>query len=291
MQGFVLNQGDGWNWTLDYLGRTLDELLVTGESDQAEHDAFASYETFSRILGKRLGEMHALLSQLTEDEAFRPEQIESEEAAELAAEIRGQLTAAIQALGAHPDWQESDKVRAEALIAQERDLHRLIDLFSQGASGQLKIRIHGDLHLGQLLVTGSDVTIIDFEGEPTKTLAERRAKASPWRDVAGVLRSFEYASAMVEKSRRASGGPYVSADPRTILGRFERVASASFLAAYRAAAPQEMDKADGLLDLFLLQKATYEVSYEAANRPTWLDVPLRGLSDIANRLLARRDVP
>ena len=145
-------------------------------------------------------------------------------------------------------------------------------------------RIHGDLHLGQILVAGEDAVFIDFEGEPARPLEERRGKASPLRDVAGVLRSFDYAAAMVGRNEQSS--PHVSGARREdFLERFRSDAAEAFLNAYRqttlaAGLPLSVE----LLDMFLIEKAAYEIAYEAANRPSWLDVPLGGLHALAQRL-------
>ena len=142
-------------------------------------------------------------------------------------------------------------------------------------------RIHGDYHLGQVLIAQSDVAIIDFEGEPGRSLAERRGKSSPLRDVAGMLRSFDYAASMALDLHRASmGEASPRAEARAALWRDET--TAAFLAAYReavAGAATAPDDALGaaLLDLFLLQKAIYEIDYELGNRPAWVRIPLRGV--------------
>jgi maltose alpha-D-glucosyltransferase/alpha-amylase len=159
------------------------------------------------------------------------------------------------------------------------------DLASKGV-GSPVTRIHGDLHLGQILVANGDVFIIDFEGEPAKPLEIRRAKNSPYRDVAGMLRSFDYAAAVVDSKSRESHAHLPEARRVAFLDSFVTRATESFLSGYRTAAGAADSPADqALLDLFLLEKAAYEIAYEAANRPTWIDVPLRGLARLADSLL------
>ena len=163
-------------------------------------------------------------------------------------------------------------------------------LAAVAAGHAMQTRVHGDFHLGQVLVVGDDAFIIDFEGEPARTMEQRRAKSSPMRDVAGLLRSFDYAAAAAMPGRQAASD--AAAERRLqILRRFRDDASASFLAAYRAVLdgtdrPWATGAAfDALLDLFLLEKAAYEIRYEAANRPAWVGIPLGGLHSIAQRLV------
>jgi maltose alpha-D-glucosyltransferase/alpha-amylase len=190
-------------------------------------------------------------------------------------------------------------------------MRELVLRLAEESNHALRIRIHGDFHLGQVLVTAGDAYIVDFEGEPMKTLAERRAKRSPWVDVAGLLRSHAYAAAVAAiKDAQTSTTPALDTfDPGSIalgtptigatalaeqtlaqqaamLNNFLADSRKAFLEAYRAAVPPPvLESGELLLDLFLIEKAAYEVCYEAANRPQWIGVPLSGLSGIADRLL------
>jgi maltose alpha-D-glucosyltransferase/alpha-amylase len=144
----------------------------------------------------------------------------------------------------------------------------------------LKIRHHGDYHLGQVLVSNNDFVIIDFEGEPNRPLEEGRAKRSPLRDVAGMLRSFDYAkwSAMKRAAQAEGGADKLLAE----LDSWERAVRETFLRAYATAMEDSglfasFDDVHGLLELAELEKLLYEVRYEAANRPDWLHIPLAGL--------------
>jgi len=153
----------------------------------------------------------------------------------------------------------------------------------------VRIRHHGDYHLGQVLYTGTDFMIIDFEGEPTRTLPERRKKALAMRDVAGMLRSFQYAAF----SALFATGPDVPAEP----GRRSAVELAAFWTAWTGATyvrayfaeagglrcvPSETGERRLLLDVFLLQKALYEMVYELNNRPDWVRIPLRGILSLVS---------
>jgi maltose alpha-D-glucosyltransferase / alpha-amylase len=150
-------------------------------------------------------------------------------------------------------------------------------------------RIHGDFHLGQVLVASGEAYIIDFEGEPSRPLAERRAKSSPLRDAAGLLRSFDYAAATITEGDSVSTA-YVPEELRNeFIARFHIGVIRAFMSAYGAAVGGRRDPANrALLDLFLIEKAAYEIGYEAANRPMWLRVPLAGLCRLARRVLHQR---
>jgi len=151
------------------------------------------------------------------------------------------------------------------------------------ATGGLRIRVHGDLHLGQVLVIKGDAYLIDFEGEPARPLSERRGKHSPYKDVSGVLRSFDYAAAMTINVHNVDNSVEAEAARKRVAERYLREAREAFVQAYREAAAslehawQDPQGADAALALFGLEKAAYEVAYEAENRPTWLPVPLHGL--------------
>ena len=141
------------------------------------------------------------------------------------------------------------------------------------------------MHLGQVLVAGADTQIIDFEGEPSKSIEQRRDKASPLRDIAGVIRSFDYAAAKVARGR-AAAAPETEARAANLLQRFRNEAASALLAGYAVGAADALPPIDAdLLDLFTVEKAAYEIGYEAANRPDWLSVPLNGLAQLADRLL------
>jgi maltose alpha-D-glucosyltransferase/alpha-amylase len=149
----------------------------------------------------------------------------------------------------------------------------------------VKTRIHGDYHLGQVLIVQNDVMIVDFEGEPSRPADERRAKASPLRDAAGMLRSFAYAAETVARDMRARFG---EAAPRVTAATaaWQRAVERTFMAAYREAAQgspawveDEATRAR-LLRLHLLGKALYEIDYEANNRPDWIETPIRGVLSV-----------
>jgi maltose alpha-D-glucosyltransferase/alpha-amylase len=287
LQRFIHSQGDAWRWTLDTLARTAQQSDDT-ESEAPEMsdmaDPIVDLLQFAGKLGTRLAELHAVLAQPTDDPAFAPERATTDDCAHLAQQVKQQLEKALSALPSGDD-RDDDIVRMTMqLRTQQAELEKLIDRLAAGATGALRIRIHGDFHLGQVLVSSGDVYLLDFEGEPARTLEERREKNSPWRDVAGLLRSYDYAAYFSANSGPSDLGETALARRQKILQRYVPESRDAFLAAYRDAAPDAV-AADALLDLFTLEKATYEICYEVANRPTWLPVPLRGLTELAARLL------
>ena len=153
-------------------------------------------------------------------------------------------------------------------------------------AGLAKTRFHGDLHLGQVLASQDDFIIVDFEGEPGRSLEERRAKSCVLRDVAGMLRSFSYAA--YAAAVRPEAGSTLTPEAQQSLSSWEDGARRHFLEGYFkataevASVPSERASFDALLDLFLLEKALYELRYEIANRPDWVGIPLRGLLELAD---------
>jgi maltose alpha-D-glucosyltransferase/alpha-amylase len=269
VQRFVYNQGDGWQWTLGVL-----ERLAT-----AEQFTFSNYENFAAKLGARLAEMHAVLARASDDEAFAPEPADAGYADTLVQRVIDGIDRAAALIEARQDPQLLAK--GGLLLDRREPLSERVRAVARAAIGRTRTRIHGDLHLGQVLVTGNDVMFIDFEGEPAKSMEERRAKDFAIRDVAGILRSFDYAAAVAEAARPAAAD---SEGARTT-ERYERFRDAAADAFLNGYAPDGEALRDPLLDLFLIDKAAYEVAYEAANRPDWLHVPVAGLVRAAARLL------
>jgi len=202
-------------------------------------------------------------------------------ATEWVAQAQNELEHALSALDRATGLSDSETELVRELVGHRGQLLDSVAHFAQAGVGSIRTRIHGDLHLGQVLVAGGDVQIIDFEGEPRKTMTQRRAKASPMRDVAGMIRSFDYVTMQVARTHRLSGAPS-EARIDSLLATFRGMAEEAFLASYTEGLGTLMsDGAMELINLFALEKAAYEVGYEAANRPDWLAVPLRGLARIA----------
>jgi maltose alpha-D-glucosyltransferase/alpha-amylase len=293
VQGFVRNQGDGWEWTLDFLHRTVEEMAITGEEaeNRDELDAFSPYLGFATAIGRRLGELHATLSEPTDDPDFAP--LPADPAALLgwAAGVKEQLDLAFALLRTARQWPDEATERMAGWLLSRKDaLEAAIDALALGARGALQTRVHGDFHLGQVLVVQGDAYLIDFEGEPARPMEQRRAKGNGLRDAAGLLRSFDYAVAAAAMGR-AAASPGMQERRAEMLPRFRDRASAAFLAAYRAVLRDAAhpwvapDSVAALLDLFLIEKAAYEIRYEAANRPGWLGIPVRGLEEIVRRVV------
>jgi len=271
VQRFVYNQGDGWAWTLAMLDR------LASDADWN----LSNYENFARNIGRRLAEMHTVLARPGSGAAFAPEAMTLADADRLSGRVEGQLDKALGALEkAAPG--DADGPAIAYLRDNRAALMKRIQAVARRAEGRTRTRIHGDLHLGQMLVTGSDIMLIDFEGEPVRSLDERRAKDLPERDIAGMLRSFDYAAAVAERKTMAIGE---TGDTRSDARHedFRRRACEAFMDGYRGAS-DTVDAA--LLDMMVLEKAAYEVVYEAANRPAWIGVPVAGLARAAERLLA-----
>ena len=285
---YVRNQGDAWTYVTDALDRDM-ERLDTGDRDAAVEEVgtvMGGPLDLGDVLGRRTAELHRALSSGRDGSDFGIEALTSDRLSGLVDEVKGEATALLDRLagqGARLD--ETGQALAEAVLARrEALLERLDGLKGLTPSGGL-CRVHGDYHLGQVLVVQTDVMIIDFEGEPTRSLAERVAKTSPLRDVAGMLRSFDYALWSTVRRRLQLGGDR----ERTLasVDDWRRATQGTFLDAYRATMagaavyPDDADFAQALLDLFLIQKAVYEVGYEMAMRPDWIDIPLRGLLALA----------
>ena len=285
--GFTRHQGDAWTWILDHLTRAIDELVTTESAEAAETDFLADCEAVLVSIGKRLGEMHALLARATPDQAFAPKAAGANDTKEWARKIEERLRRAFDAINRHSEWErDEDRQRASALLTMQDTLVRNVYALAPAGLDTLTTRIHGDFHLGQVLVSAGDVFIIDFEGEPATSISARRAKVSPLRDVASLLRSIDYVAATLLDRKGVGAMPVDETRRNELIVQFRRGASAAFLRAYWQASPMRNTPATrALLDLFLIEKAAYEICYEAANRPTWIGVPLAGLSRIADRLI------
>jgi maltose alpha-D-glucosyltransferase/alpha-amylase len=281
LQGFVDNQGDGFAFSVNYLSQFL-EARTTETNAPLPEDPHRGYLALVRTLGTRTGELHAALATRAGDPAFEPETATADQAAgwcqraqQDATRVLDQLARKLSSLPAavRPEAERVQGLR-EAILA------RLADC--SAATGTLLIRVHGDYHLGQVLLAKNDFIITDFEGEPARPLAERRHKHPPLKDVAGMLRSFDYT--MYEALRRTtSDRPDLVPALVPIAQRWQAETAAAFLEAYRAAVGaaatlQGASTAQSLLDFFVLEKALYELAYELDNRPDWVAIPLRGIA-------------
>jgi maltose alpha-D-glucosyltransferase/alpha-amylase len=308
LQEFVANEGDAWGYTLDVLVRFFADALTRedglagdpqpapglvaaarGEIPAEAHGHIGAYLESARLLGQRTGELHLALASTAEDPAFAPEPFSTLYQRSLYQSCRGQARQGLERLQRlRPQLPADVQARAAVLLGRgdaiDARLRRVLD----HKIGGERIRTHGDFHLGQVLFTGRDFRIIDFEGEPARPLSERRLKRPALRDVAGMLRSFHYAAfgRLVES---AEDGSLRSADQRQLLpwARYWVCwVSVAFLQGYFAAAgaarflPTTDADLQVLLDLHLIEKALYEIQYELDHRPDWVVVPLEGMLDL-----------
>ncbi|WP_062234245.1 maltokinase N-terminal cap-like domain-containing protein [Aureimonas sp. N4] len=257
----------------------LAERLRAGEGTKAGAHTFDP----GRTIGRRTGEMHAALGTETGQSAFDPEPLDRVSLARIVDEAKHEASGAIAVLRG---VQGGADVSADiaALSAREAEISAWFESFKQLEPAGRRTRIHGDYHLGQLLVRGEDIVILDFEGEPGRTLPERRAKTSPLRDVAGMLRSYDYAAFAALDAIRTDD-PALAERAKAEAERWRDETSAAFLSAWEEASGVDLsDEGNArLLDLFLLQKAFYELRYEAAMRPAWLSIPLRGIVSLLQK--------
>jgi maltose alpha-D-glucosyltransferase/alpha-amylase len=301
LQGLVENEGDGWQWTLDELSHYYDTvailpapqdigttptLLADQETPALAREHAGLYLEAAALLGRRTAEMHLALATPTDNVAFAAEPFTAADLSADATRIETQISRSLEALRrGMPQLNDLVADNAALVLSQRINLlarARAIAAASPTDSGQ-RTRIHGDYHLGQVLRSRSDYVILDFEGEPARTLAERRAKQSPLKDVAGMLRSFSYAAyAGLNAFAQRRPDAAKTLEPWTRL--WQNAVSTEFLRAYQqtvsASNPHlipQPAQAQLLLNAYLLEKALYELLYELDNRPTWVRIPLAGI--------------
>ncbi|WEX89411.1 maltose alpha-D-glucosyltransferase [Sinorhizobium garamanticum] len=291
VQGAIRNQGDAWDWMLSNLRRAIDEVMVTGVEVDMANEYFRPLVDFAATIGKRLGELHVALAQPTDNEDFKPVRMSNEDAERWGDAAKKKIQESLAILEEARDRLAPEiALQIGPLVERREKLLNVAEYLAKSAAGTLMTRNHGDFHLGQILVAEGDAYIIDFEGEPARDLAERRAKTNPLRDVAGLLRSLSYLAAAADLERELVS----EVDDRrhaALVTRFIEMAEPAFLEGYFDAIGKTRGlnlrpvSRDRILDLFLLEKAAYEIAYEARNRPNWLPLPLAGFSAIASRLL------
>ncbi|MGB8681907.1 MAG: maltose alpha-D-glucosyltransferase [Candidatus Binatus sp.] len=306
LQGFVPNEGDAWQFTLGELDRflenaatrsdpapstekTLIELLELPQPDLLAVELVGHYLDAARLMGRRLAELHLALASTADDPDFAPESYSTLHQRSTFQSMQNLLARVMRTLNS----------RAVAIPAKLRDQVQLVashqnliaarfDSFLRCRLSVTRMRIHGDLHLGQMLYTGKDFAIIDFEGEPARPLSERRRKRSALRDVAGMLRSFHYAAltSTIAQLRTGALGKFDFAGMRPWTDLWRTWSSWSFLRGYLEAAgpapfvPKGRDELRILLDTYVMEKAVYELGYELNNRPDWLLIPLLSIGQL-----------
>jgi maltose alpha-D-glucosyltransferase/alpha-amylase len=303
LQGYVHNQGNAWQVTIEELARYFDRTLALPAPPAVAHDAahawafegrdgppspileaIGTYLRTAEVLGRRTGELHMRLADAAPDNAaFASERLTPEDLDAMARAMQSHAVAQFEQLAASLERMD-DRRRdmAKRALSRRDAVVRQLDEVRQVREAGGRIRCHGDFHLGQVIVTEGDVMFLDFEGEPARPLPLRRAKSSPLRDVAGMLRSFSYAALTGLGAATATRHEDVErlapwADV------WETWVSAAYLRAYLNAThgapflPSRIADVEALLQLFSLDKALYELGYELNNRPDWVHIPLAGL--------------
>ena len=309
LQGLVANEGDGWAWFLHELSEFYGGVAHPEPGTDVPQPTFATAKRApeeirkhsrramdaAQLLGRRTAEMHLALSASESEPAFAPVMTTRGDLETDARQVETQIKSALDALKskfATLDDATSDS--AAILLSQRTKLVECSRGISEIEAAGERIRIHGDYHLGQTLrvKAGSgedrsgDFVLLDFEGEPARTLAERRRKQSPLKDVAGMLRSFSYA-AFAGLKKYVEEHPNAPADRANGWAKaWQNAAAGEFLTAYRetiAAKPELLPgtaETQKLLDAYLLEKASYELLYELNNRPQWLHIPIAGILNL-----------
>ena len=292
LQGHVSNQGDAWTYTLNYLERHLEtaRLQPLEEALAQAEELHAPYLMMMRTLGQRTGELHQALAKETGDAAFDPEPIRPQDLDAWCERIRNEALYTLDRLPRHMDAiPQHVRPDIELLLDSRIRISDHISALRPVGLQAAKTRYHSDYHLGQVLLAENDFIIVDFEGEPARPLEERRAKHSPLRDVAGMLRSFDYAAYAVLR-QITSERPDDSVLLEPIVQAWERFAVNAFLSGYRESIsecpsyPIDSGHASALIELFTLEKAFYELRYELKNRPDWVAIPLKGLHRLLNKI-------
>lgn len=283
LQSFVPNDGDAWEHVL----RELNTFLA-GARESTATDAQLEQET-RRLAGPLLdeihdlgaltGAMHRALASDAADPEFAPRPLTHEHVAGWQAAIRAEADAILAELERRATSlpPAEQKAVAALLAARSRIDARIDQLAALADAGVVVTRFHGDYHLGQILVSERGMLILDFEGEPLRTLAERRAHHSPLKDVAGMLRSLSYVASTAVAQNSAA---------ETWMAAWERLARVAFRDGYAEATagaafvPREPTLRDAAIAVFELEKALYELNYELNNRPDWLAIPLRGIQQV-----------
>jgi maltose alpha-D-glucosyltransferase/alpha-amylase len=302
LQTRVANRGDGWSHALGELEQYFERIAAGGSAppafgpdprtllDLAEADpppaaqeSMGTYLQAAATLGRRTAQLHLALGRDTGNSAFAPEPLTATDLADLQNAITQQVQVALTFLEDNLDrLPQAVGPAARRLLEEGVAVRAKLAHLAHPGVRAAKIRCHGDYHLGQVLWADHDFIVLDFEGEPTRTVEERRAKQSPLKDVAGMARSFHYAAyaGLIDFTRRRPAD-FDQLEPWAQL--WYQWVAAAFLRTYRTTAsraaflPSERRHFAGLLDVFMLDKAFYELLYELNNRPDWVPIPLSGI--------------
>ena len=300
IEGYVANEGDGWSYVVDALGLGLEEALAHHRADELRivapphlldvrhtdlepgHLLIGPHLEWASLLGRRTAELHRALASDPSDPDFEPEPLTAMERQALFHGARSLVNRVFRQLGST----DPRTPAAEEVLAREGEVAQRLRVISAHRIQCTRIRCHGDYHLGQVLWTGKDFVIIDFEGEPTRSLGQRRLKRPAPFDLAGMIRSFHYASRSAALRLSRDLGTSLEPALETWLTLWYRWVAGTFLGAYVDGAgsadflPSDESELANLLDFFLLEKAVYELGYEVNNRPGWVDIPARGIIEL-----------
>lgn len=296
LQQFVPNRGDAWEYTLDAAAAFFDHALASNTAPprlETEHplelirlqppaatSLIAEYLDSARKLGRRTAELHIALSSGGGGPDFEPEPFSDKFRDGLHKRLVAQADASIAMVREKLQYLSGATAQdAQRLLDLEPRIHDAFRQVCESRIHAVRIRHHGDFHLGQVLYTGDDFVIIDFEGEPARSLEERRMKRAAMRDVAGMIRSFQYAaySALRKREDTPQNGEAWAAFWTAWVSR-AFLESYLIIATGRPFLPDDERERKLLFDVFLLEKALYEVAYELNNRPDWVGIPLRGIA-------------
>ncbi len=310
LEGFVHSQGTAWNYALEaveayfetiIMQHPLPELppdlvshapllqLAAGDPPPLADTMFGSFLESAELLGRRTAEMHIALATPTDQPQFGSEPFTPFYQRSLYQTMRNVAVRTIALLKRSVgELADNVKPRGEAILTREAEITQRLKQIVQRKISAMRIRCHGDYHLGQVLHTGNDFVIIDYEGEPTRSINERQIKATPFRDLAGMIRSFDYAcySALADQISSLSRGHDELQRLRGWMQFWTAWTSAAFLKSYMTVAhgqsfvPASQEESQILLDVYLLEKALYELRYELNNRPEWARIPLYGILEL-----------
>jgi len=294
LQDAIQAEADAWTITLDHVGRYYERVLAQKTELQNETTPAAAliedlvggiYPEKAKLLAQRTGELHLALASVKEDPLFAPEPFNAMAQRSVYQSMRALLKRNFESLKKNlKDVPEHLRDEAKEILGTEKEIlareKRLLDRKTNAA----KIRIHGDYHLGQVLSTGKDFVILDFEGEPARPMSERKLKRSALRDVAGMMRSFQYAaySALWQPGMRADDIPFLERWADIWYRQMSSIFLQNYLQTTNGAVfvPDNFDDFQILLEAYLLDKAVYEIGYELNNRPDWVVIPIRGIKHI-----------
>lgn len=305
LQGFVPNEEDAWQYTTDILSRYFEHVLsltpevqaappptvplldlVENDFPQVVSEVIDTYMEAARLLGERTAELHIALASAPDESDFAPEPFTMLYQRSLYQSMRSLARQVFQLLRRRlNDLPETLQEEAKGILEREGEVIERFRSITERRIAATRIRCHGDYRLSQVLFTGKDFVIIDFEGDPARPLSERRIKRSPLRDVADMIRSFHYA-AYSDLLRRVSVRPEDTALLEPWADVWYQYVSGVFLQSYLNTVgrapflPDGGEELETLLQAFILEKAVYELDYELNNRPDWVVIPLRGIRDI-----------